>query len=470
MNSLKHSIGWLIGAFLTLAVLPALDAGESAAAKRPNVLLITADDLGCNLSCYGEKRIVTPRLDQLAAQGVLFQNAYVAQSSCSPSRAALLTGLWPHQNGQYGLSHLGFTMRPGLPNLPQLLHDAGYRTGIIGKLHVEPAADFPFDWMPKEKMAALPTRDVKLVAQRSREFFASAKASGQPFFFYVNYFDPHGPLTKETDQVNGLPEKPLAADAIKEPLPLGGPDDQRRRVATARLLNTILRIDAGMGLLLDELEAAGLAQNTLVIFAGDNGTAMPRGKTTSYEGGVRVPMLLRWPGQAQPQVRPELVSFLDVMPTVLAATGVKPPADLVGTALQPLLPAGPTTWREFLFTEMNFHGPDNFLPQRSVRDARFKLLVNLAPTEGQAPVELFDLQSDPDETKNLAADPAHAATRQRLEAALRAWQEKRADPLLDAARLSRWKAACERWSKLPKVKAGAYMVVHVPPGELDLLK
>jgi len=442
------------------------------ATKKPNVLLITADDLGLLLSCYGEKRIATPKLDAFAAEGVLFRNAYVAQSSCSSSRAALLTGRWPHQNGQIGLAHLGFRMHPGQPTMPALLKAAGYRTGIIGKLHVEPAADFPFDWMPKEKVAAGPTRNVRWVAEQSREFFASAKASGQPFFYYVNYFDPHGPLNKETDQVAGLPEKPLTAADIKEPLPLNAMDPSKNPIATARLLNTVMRIDAGMGLLLDELKAAGFAHNTLVIFVGDNGTAMPRGKTTCYETGVRVPMLMRWPGGAKGgQTRAETVSLLDLMPTVLAACGVKAPDTLVGAALQPLLRGDPCKdWREFLFTEMNFHEPQIFRGQRTVRDRRYKLVLNFVTAEGQPPVELFDLQNDPGENKNLADNPAHADARKKLETTMQMWREKRADPLLDPARLQRWKDAAVRWGKLPRVKAGPSMVVRIPEGDLELLK
>jgi N-sulfoglucosamine sulfohydrolase len=175
----------LITALLTVATASAAD-GEL------NILLITADDLGCNLSCYGEKRNATPKLDAFAAEGVRFQNAYVAQSSCSPSRAALLTGLWPHQRGQIGLAQGGFTMQPGLPNLPALLKAAAYRTGIIGKLHVEPAAAYPFHWAPKEKFANLPTRNVQWVAVQSREFFAGAKAAGQPFFATLTTSIPTG--------------------------------------------------------------------------------------------------------------------------------------------------------------------------------------------------------------------------------------------------------------------------------------
>ena len=108
---------------LLCAVCGSLVAADTA--KQPNILLVTADDLGCLLSCYGERRIATPKLDALAAEGVRFVNAYVAQSSCSPSRAALLTGRWPHQNGQIGLAHLGFRMHPGQPTMPALLKAAG---------------------------------------------------------------------------------------------------------------------------------------------------------------------------------------------------------------------------------------------------------------------------------------------------------------------------------------------------------
>lgn len=443
----------------------------AAETPRPNILLVTADDLGCLLSCYGEKRIATPRLDTLAAQGVRFENAYVAQSSCSSSRSALLTGRWPHRNGQVGLAHLGFTMHPGQPNLPALLKAAGYRTGIVGKLHVEPAAEFPFDWMPKEKVAAAPTRNMAWVAEQCRTFFASAKASGQPFFHYVNYFDPHGPLNAETDQVGGLPAKPLKPSDVRDPLPLAPPTEQQRRGATARLFNTILRLDAGMGMLLDELDRSGLASNTIVVFVGDNGTAMPRGKGTCYEQGVRVPLLVRWPGVAKAGfVSTDLVSLLDLMPTLLDAAGVKQPSGLDGGPLQPLLAGESGKGREFLFTEMNFHEPDIFRPQRTVRDARYKLVVNLEPATNRPSMELFDLRGDPGETNNLAGAKEQADAQQRLENALAAWRKSSDDPLLDPARVKRWRAASDEWAKLPRVKAGVHNVVKIPPGGLDALK
>jgi N-sulfoglucosamine sulfohydrolase len=184
-----------------------------------------------------------------------------------------------------------------------------------------------------------------------------------------------------------------------------------------------------------------------------------------------VPLIVRWPGAAKPgQVREELVSLVDLMPTLLVAAGVKPPAGLAGRPLQPLLSGASPAWRELLFSEMNFHEPQQCVPQRTVRDGRYKLLLNLAPKADQAPVELFDLQSDPWETKNLADDAACAATRKRLAAALQDWRQQTADPLLDAARTQRWRDAAARWGKLPRVKAGPSAIVHIPEGELELLR
>jgi N-sulfoglucosamine sulfohydrolase len=458
-------------AFVCGSVILILTAVACAGA-RPNLLLITADDLGFQLSCYGEKNIATPRLDALAREGVRFATAYVAQSSCSSSRAALLTGRWPHQNGQIGLAHLGFRMQGSQPSLPALLKSAGYRTGIIGKLHVEPAADFPFDWRPGKGLAGInPTRDVKWVAEQSRLFFASVKQARQPFFYYVNFFDPHGPLNAESDQVNGVPEKPLRASDIKEPLPSGAPTEQGKRAHTARVLNTVLRLDTGVGLLLDELKSAGFADNTLVVFVSDNGLAAPRGKTTSYELGVRVPLMVRWPGTARAaQTRSELVSLLDLMPTLLSAAGLTLPAGLAGQPLQPLFRGETRPWRELLITEMNFHEPQQCAPQRSVRDANYKLLLNLAPKTNQAPVELYDLNSDPWEEQTLAEVAARAEVRRRLESALLDWRKETSDPLLDSSRLQRWRDAADRWNRLPRTKSGPDEVVHIPAGELELLR
>jgi arylsulfatase A-like enzyme len=226
--------------------------------------------------------------------------------------------------------------------------------------------------------------------------------------------------------------------------------------------------------LLDELEAAGLAENTLVVFWGDNGASVFHGKCSCYEPGVQVPLLVRWPGRVKPgQVRDELVSTVDLMPTILEAAGIAVPEGLAGRPLQPLLSGAATpTWRKHLFAEMNFHTADMYLPQRTVRDERFKLLVNLAPGTGQAPVELYDLEADPGESKNLADMPAYSHQRQQLESALRRWREETRDPLLDPARLKRWNKTAARWkTSAPRLDRGPNPnVARVPPGELKLLE
>jgi arylsulfatase A-like enzyme len=173
------------------------------------------------------------------------------------------------------------------------------------------------------------------------------------------------------------------------------------------------------------------------------------------------------------RIRDELISMVDLMPTILEAAGIEVPNTLAGRSLQPLLRGRDRPpWREFLFTEMNFHTANMYQPQRTVRDDRFKLLLDLASPADRAEMELYDLQNDPGETNNLADDPACADRRRRLEIALREWRQRTDDPLLDAARLQRWTEVAAKWiDSAPRLDRGpAPDVARVPPGELELLK
>ena len=241
--------------------------------------------------------------------------------------------------------------------------------------------------------------------------------------------------------------------------------------------DSISRLDTLVGHVLAALERTGKAGTTFVLYIGDHGSDMLRGKRTSYEGGVRIPLLVRWPGGAQTgQVRRELVSTVDFMPTVLELAGAAVPSGLAGRSLVPVLRAPGAPWREHLFTEFHTHAAQaNFWPQRTVRDDRHKLIENLLPGEvnpgyeftlhhleadlaaaiaaAPEPVrtayarmekpprwELYDLQADPHEFRDLAADPAHAATLARLQGALGRWREETSDPLLKPSNLARLKA------------------------------
>jgi N-sulfoglucosamine sulfohydrolase len=221
-----------------------------------------------------------------------------------------------------------------------------------------------------------------------------------------------------------------------------------------------------------------------VVYLGDHGADMLRGKRTSYEGGVRIPLLVRWPDGARAgQVRRELVSTVDLMPTLLELAGAPPVPGLAGRSLAPLLRGASGPWREYLFTEFHTHAAkSNYWPQRTVRDDRYKLIENLLPGQvnpgyeftlhhleadlagaiaAAAPEvraayarmerpprwELYDLESDPFEFRDLAADPAHAAPLARLQRELGRWREETADPLLQPGNLSRLTAEIERASK-----------------------
>ncbi|MEM7015059.1 MAG: sulfatase-like hydrolase/transferase, partial [Verrucomicrobiota bacterium] len=436
-----------------------------ASAELPNILLIVSEDNGPEIGCYGEPSVQTPVLDQLATEGVRFDRAFVPQAGCSQSRAALLTGLYPHQNGQIGLATWKFGLYDAeTPNLVRSLKDAGYRTGIIGKLHINPAEAFPFDFkaIPSSNFGR---KGLSKYAEEAAKFFAADDA---PFFLSVNYPDAHRPFTP---QVGGIPAKPLRGEDVK-PLAYFGLDSADLRQQTADYYNCMSRLDSKIGELLAELEKTGKRSNTLIVYMGDHGADMLRGKRTSYEGGVRVPLIVAGSGVKDQQARTELVSTLDLMPTFLDFAKAETVDGLPGRSLAPLLNGQTVEWREFLYTEFHTHSAHNYYPQRTVRDDRFKLIWNLMPNElnpgyaftntrffsgldkvieaapervrsaylrMQKPpeFELYDLKSDPYEFTNLADESAHSETLDRLRRQLQKWREDTQDPLLRPEKVRR---------------------------------
>lgn len=439
-----------------------------AAVSATNVLLIVSEDNGQELGCYGEPYVKTPNLDQLASEGVLFKNAYVAQAGCSQSRASFLTGLFPHQNGQIGLATWKFRMYDeNTPNIVRSLKEAGYRTGIIGKLHINPESAFPFDFEAIGK-SNFSRKDLPGYAREAKAFINAGDA---PFFLSINYPDAHRPFIP---QVDGLPQKPLTGNEV-EPLDYFGIDNPQLRQQTADHYNCMMRLDTLIGDLLQVLEESGKARDTFVAYFADHGADMLRGKRTSYEGGTRIPFIIRWPGQAKTQlVSTELVSLLDLAPTLLEATGAALIPNLPGKSLMPLMKGRKTEWRTHLFTEFHLHSAQNFYPQRTIRNDRYKLILNLMPgrvnpgnqftlnrfyedliaTIDQAPdpirsayrnmqrppiFELYDLKEDPHEFNNLADDPNYGEIRTDLEKRLDAWRHETRDPMLKYTNLLRLK-------------------------------
>ncbi len=449
----------LAGVTTVSALVGNVSAKNRPQTNRPNILLITSEDNGPELSCYGDPNVRTPHLDKLAAEGTLFKNAYITQAVCSPSRSSIFTGLYPHQNGQIGLATHKYAMFKKFPNIVSLLKKSGYRTGMLGKIHVNPESAFPLDYHPI-KGANFGKRNMADYADKAADFFT---ASEESFFLMVNYPDAHLPFIK---QQFGLPETPLTGKDV-QCMPFMGVDTPRLRDHVANYYNCISRLDSGIGMLMNELQKSGKADNTLVIYLGDHGAQVTRGKVTCYESGLKVPFIVRWPHRGKPeQKKAELISSVDILPTVLEVTGIDAPKGLAGKSLVPLLEGQKVTWRKYLFAERTSDSPHWFFPQRTVRDERYKLIANLLqdrtnpviggyrtkwkagmPTEealskadklvqqgyktweeGPA-VELYDLKNDSHEFNNVADNPEYAAVKNRLLSALRKWQKETNDQL-----------------------------------------
>lgn len=454
--------GWVVSSCVLASPqeTPCQDA-SIAEDKRPNILLIISEDNGPELGCYGDPYAQTPNLDQLASQGVRFETAYVTQAVCSPSRSTIFTGLYPHQNGQIGLATHKFLMFREWPSTYSILNQAGYRTGLIGKTHVNPENAIE-RWVDFRQIKSANFGKKKLAeySEKSDEFI---NASEQPFFLTVNFPDAHWPVQNE---VKGRPKNTLDPEQVA-PMPYIGFDNQRLRKHLTGFYNCMSRLDECVGELLDVLDKSGKAKNTLVIYLGDHGAQFARGKVFVTEGGLRIPFMVRWPGNVQPgQVSKQMVSTIDLLPTILAAAGCSAPAGLPGFDLASVLNPGTgqtKPLREHLFGERNCDAATLHFPQRAVRDTRYKLIKSLLPNQLDPAAhhcmingasnfrgsptyqeleangteetkqayetwlrppeyQLYDLHSDPHEFKNLADDPKLAKVKARLIKALEQWQ------------------------------------------------
>ena len=428
--------------------------------KQPNILLITVDDLGKNLSCYGDDVTQTPNIDGLAHRGIIFENGYVTQSSSSPSRSSILTGLYPHSNGHIGLSNHGFMItRNDINNIPSYLKMKGYKNGIIGKLHVSPAKIFPFDYA---KQDVHETRDMKLVVERAEEFILSA--GKKPFFLYLNYFDPHAPFL---EQVNNHPKNVVKIEDV-HPFNFQGVDNPEQLQRIVDYYNCVKRLDEGIGMLLKKLEVLDVLENTLIIFVGDNGASFARAKCACYESSVNVPFYISWPQQIKENISSEaLVSTVDIFPTIIDIMGDKIPNSIQGKSLLPILKEDVDKIRSYLFTEFNYHGKmlNHFYPRRTIRNEQYKLILNLAAkhiTNGltgidgdtsfnmsqqskykgtcveevynrlQSPpeIEFFNLSKDPYEKNNLSKKKEYKEIVEVMREKLEMWMIETNDPFL----------------------------------------
>ena len=410
----------------------------------PVVVLVTCHDLGRYLGLYGRKTVPSPQLDALGASGVVFDAAFCTAPHCSPARGSMSTGRYPHRNGLIGLAHppYDFRLRREAVTTAAHLGAHGFGTHLFGLQHVaaSPQAAGFATAHPYPGPAAI---GADVAAQVER--FTRALPAG-PLYVEVNLEEPHRPYA----QGGAVPDDPAGVD-----VPAFLPDGPASRAEVAALHGAIRHADAAVGRIADAFRGSARAGDVVLGFAADHGLAMPRAKCTLYDPGIEIALLLAGAGVPAGERRSDLVSGVDVGPTLWARAGVDAPSGvdaLAGVDGHDLL-AGRAP-RERVFAEKTFHS--YYDPMRAVRSPVAKLIVNFGVgfrvevpadvtegpifrsdpgryTGGPHPVaELYDLRADPLERHNLLNGDARPAPFEELRAALLAWMRDGEDPLLGA--------------------------------------
>lgn len=461
--------------FALLALVLAA-AAHSAMAAQKNVVVIVGDDLGLQLGCYGDTQTRTPNLDRLAAQGTRFTQAYCTTSSCSACRSVILSGRYNHATAHYGHEHgyNHFRTYEWMRTLPVCLAEAGYRTCSVGKYHVAPEPVYHFQQYASK---GIDGHNPVAMAAAARKFLE--EKDKRPFFLYFCPFDPHRAAQGFANEKPHEGVTPVAFDPEKITVPDWLPDQPETRREWAEYLQAVNRLDQGVGALSEALKQTGHADDTLLFFLSDNGPPFPGAKTTLYQPGMNLPLIVRRPGQTSPVVSDARVNWADIAPTIIEYAGLKPDAMMAndpdkprkaknrGLPLQGRSMLGildqphPQGWDE-LYASHTFHEVTTYYPMRAVISGKYKYIFNVAhqlpypfasdlyesPTwqgvlkrgdsvYGQRSVqayiqrprhELYDLEADPGELRNLAADPQHAKLLAELQAKVRDFQQRSSDP------------------------------------------
>jgi arylsulfatase A-like enzyme len=445
----RGPIAWLAH-FFAGCFLAASSASPAAAEERPDIVVFLTDDLSqLDTSPYGGRGIRTPHMQRLAEAGLTFDRAYVASPSCAPSRAALLTGLMPARNGAEA-NHS--RPRPELKKWPAWFQEIGYEVVAFGKVsHYRHTAEYGFDHFAHDTFhdhAAIPAA-VEFLKHR-------VPTSAKPLCLMVGSNWPHVPW----------PETDLGYDTADQSLPPGSIDTPETREWRARYAAAVTKADDDLGLVYDAaLECLGPA--TLFVFTSDHGAQWPFAKWTCYEAGVRVPLVIAWPGVVKPGTHTAaLVSWVDLLPTLLEAAAGTPPDGIDGRSFLAVLRGDRAAHREMIFTTHSGDGNWNVYPARSVCNERWKYILNLHPEfaftthidlpgnlgqrayfstweaaaerdpaaaeivnryHARPAEELYDLTVDPHEQRNLAGDPRHADVLRSLRTELQQWMRNQGD-------------------------------------------
>ena len=410
-----------------------------------NFIYIHTHDSGVFLEPYGAP-VPTPALQEFAREGILFRNNFCAAPTCSPSRAALLTGKYPHQCGMTGLAHRGFDLKDPEDHLSHFFRDRGYETVLAGIQHEVPDVSVlgyqkvigsshdmkheePFDTIKHDLDNATAVVDY-LKAHHEKQFFLS-----------VGFFNTHRPF----------PHPLELQDAGTCPVPPGIADTKENREDTLSYLRSAEIADTAFSMVYDAIKAAGLLENTTVMFTTDHGIAFPGMKCNLTDSGIKVAQILKIPGRSSGVIVEEMTSHIDVFPTFCELAGFEKPDGLEGRSLLPLIDDGIPV-RDEVFAQISYHA--GYDPQRCLRTGRYKYIrkydkdalpvranVDDCPAKTllfengyydipQARTYLFDLVNDPMEKENLSGRPGYREVESDLSSRLTSWMERTEDPLL----------------------------------------
>lgn len=411
---------------------------------QPNILYLHSHDTGRYVQPYGYG-LQTPAIQRLATEGVHFRQAFCAGPTCSPSRAAMLTGQWPHSTGMLGLAHRGFYLKDYSRHLVHTLRKAGYTSTLIGFQHIahhpEGHGAAAEEVIGYDRGVTLPSTAVKDVAPAAAEFLKTAPE--EPFFLSVGFSETHRKFPDPGPDDN--------ANVLRPPTPF--PDTAETREDMARFQACVRTLDNGIDQVLTALADAGLAENTLVICTTDHGVAFPQMKCNLTDHGTGVMLILRGPGPFQGgKALDAMVSQVDLFPSLCEYLDIEPPEWLDGVSFMPVVRGETQEVREELFSEITFHAAPE--PTRAIRTQRYKYIRRFEPRDTPVlpnvddcitkdyllgkgwrdqphPDEmLFDLVFDPHEVCNLAGQERMADVLTEMRGRLDRFMRETNDPLL----------------------------------------